>query len=220
MSGGLERLRPIGGVELRPGLWRWVADHPSWGEPVGSVAWATPDALVLVDPLATGLRDDGGTRFWRALGRTVRELDRPVAVLLSVFWHRRSACEVVERHGAELWAARGMTGVPCEITKPFSPGDPLPGGVEALATARGDEVVYWISGSAALVPGDVLLGGKRKPLRLCPQGWLPKGVGRRELAESLRPALELPVELVLVSHGEPIVEDAAAMLAAALADGK
>ena len=37
----------------------------------------------------------------------------------------------------------------------------------------------------------------------------------RELAESLRPLLDLPVERVLVSHGEPVLENGEAQLAAA-----
>jgi glyoxylase-like metal-dependent hydrolase (beta-lactamase superfamily II) len=215
-------LNELGARWLAPGLWRWTAFHPSWREQVGSVALAADDALVLIDPLATGLDQDGdgGKRFWRTLDRTVEQHARPVAVLLTVFWHRRSACEVVERYGAELWAAGGTTGVDCEITNPFEPGDELPGGVVALATARGDEVVYWVPAARALVAGDVLLGGKRKPVRLCPQSWLPAGVERRALARSLRTAAQLPVELLLVSHGEPLVEGAAEALATALADAE
>jgi glyoxylase-like metal-dependent hydrolase (beta-lactamase superfamily II) len=215
-------LEELGGRRLAPGLWRWTAFHPSWREQVGAVAIAADDALVLIDPLATGLeRDgDGGKDFWRALDRAVEQHARPVAVLLTVFWHRRSACEVVERYGAELWAAGGITGVDCEITNPFAPGDELPGGVVALATARGDEVVYWVPAARALVAGDVLLGGKRKPLRLCPQSWLPAGVDRRALARSLRPAVDLPVELLLVSHGQPLLAGAAEALATALDDAE
>jgi glyoxylase-like metal-dependent hydrolase (beta-lactamase superfamily II) len=52
---------------------------------------------------------------------------------------------------------------------------------------------------------------------MCPKSWLPEGKGHAELVESLRPLLELPVERVLVSHGEPVLEDGGAALAAALA---
>jgi hypothetical protein len=37
------------------------------------------------------------------------------------------------------------------------------------------------------------------------------------LKERLRPLLELPVELVLVSHGEPVLQDGHAALSKALA---
>src|SRR5262245_20666983 len=211
----LSELADIDADELRAGHWRWTAFHPSWREEVVCVAMAADDALVLLDRRATGHDGDGdgGALFWRALDRAVERHGRPVAVLVTVFWHRRSACEVVERYGGELWAA-GSTRVGCEVTIPFAPGDELPGGIVALGTARDDEVVYWLPAARALVAGDVLLGGKRKPLRLCPQSWLPKGVERRALARSLRPAAELPVEFLLVSHGEPLLADAAGILAA------
>jgi hypothetical protein len=52
---------------------------------------------------------------------------------------------------------------------------------------------------------------------MCPESWLPEGKGHRELAESLRPLLELPVERILVSHGEPVLGGAPQALARALA---
>jgi glyoxylase-like metal-dependent hydrolase (beta-lactamase superfamily II) len=33
--------------------------------------------------------------------------------------------------------------------------------------------------------------------------WLPEGVTREQVVEGLRPLLELPVELVLPTHGPP-----------------
>jgi hypothetical protein len=58
--------------------------------------------------------------------------------------------------------------------------------------------------------GDVLLGAGAKPkatddpLRLCPERWLA-GKSHDDLRESLRPLLDLPVQRVLVSHGQPIL---------------
>jgi hypothetical protein len=63
------------------------------------------------------------------------------------------------------------------------------------------------------VPGDVILGAKEGPgLRLCPAGWLPDGVGIDDLRTSLMPLLDRPVKRVLVSHGEPVLENAHAEL--------
>ena len=67
-----------------------------------------------------------------------------------------------------------------------------------------------------LVPGDVLLGDGHGGIRLCPESWLPEGVGHTELAASLEPLLELPVERVLVSHGEPVLENGREVLASCL----
>jgi glyoxylase-like metal-dependent hydrolase (beta-lactamase superfamily II) len=88
--------------------------------------------------------------------------------------------------------------------------------VQALASGRSTEVVYWIPEHGAVVPGDVLLGDGSGGLRLCPRSWLPAGVDHARLRTALRPLLELPVERVLVSHGEPVTQDARARLAAAL----
>ena len=62
-------------------------------------------------------------------------------------------------------------------------------------------------------------GGKPRPtdepLRLCPERWLGKA-SHEDLRASLRPLLELPVEQVLVSHGEPVLRAGHAALAAVL----
>ena len=51
---------------------------------------------------------------------------------------------------------------------------------------------------------------------LGPASWLPDGVGLEDLARALRPALALPIERVLVSHGEPVLSGGRAALARAL----
>ena len=57
------------------------------------------------------------------------------------------------------------------------------------------------------------------PERLCPPGWLrylEPGLTHGELRDALRTLLDLPVELVLVSHGEPVLDDGRAALERAL----
>jgi hypothetical protein len=79
--------------------------------------------------------------------------------------------------------------------------------------------MVWLPGARALVPGDRLLGDEHGGLRLCPPGWLrylSPGLSQAELREALRPLLDLPVELVLVSHGEPVLGDGRAALERAL----
>jgi len=79
--------------------------------------------------------------------------------------------------------------------------------------------MLWLPRLRALVPGDRLLGDDRGGLRMCPPGWLrylQPGLTEDELREALRPLLELPVELVLVSHGEPVLEDGGAAVERAL----
>jgi len=62
----------------------------------------------------------------------------------------------------------------------------------------------------------VILGTEAGGLRLCPASWLPTGIDEGRLRESLLPLLDLPVERVLVSHGEPVLQDGHAALAAVL----
>jgi hypothetical protein len=194
--------------ELRPGLHRWTAAHPDWqadAEPdspadwpreVGCVAYEGPDALVLIDPLVP---DD----LWPELDRLAERHAR-VAVLTTIGFHRRSRDEVARRYGASRSRAKAS----------------LPGGVETIPIRRAGETMAWLSEHRALVPGDRLLGDGAGRLRVCPDSWLRylrNGLDGSELRRALRPLLDLPVELVLTSHGEPVLEDGHAALARALA---
>jgi glyoxylase-like metal-dependent hydrolase (beta-lactamase superfamily II) len=197
--------------ELRPGLWRWEAFHPEWKEQVGSVAYEGTADLVLFDPLLP-VED--------ALDGLVDRVGKPVATLVTVFWHARSADVLARRRGARVLApSRGRAAVArrAPTAEPFRPEGPLPGGVQAFATARSTEVVYWIPEHRALVPGDVLIGSDDGGIRLCPQSWLPASTRLPALADSLRPLLELPVARVLLSHGEPVLRNGRAALERALA---
>ena len=166
---------------------------------------------MLIDPLLGA--DD-------ALDTLVARVAEPVSVLVTIFWHTRSADVVAARHGARVLAPSGGKAAVTRrapTTEAFRPGDPLPGGVEALATARSSEVVYWIPTHRAVVPGDVLLGVDGGDVRLCPRSWLPESASLERLRASLRPLLELPVARVLVSHGEPVLRNGRAALEQALA---
>ena len=190
-------------TEVATGLRRWTAWHEEWQEDVGCLAVETDDGLVLIDPLdpPPGLR-------------------RPAHVLLTVYWHARSsnAHQVwAHKRGVRLLANRGV-----KVSHPFTPGDALPGGIQAFETARPGEVVFWLPRQRAVAVGDVLLGAGAKPrdtgaaLRLCPERWLGKAT-HDDLRESLAPLLELPVARVLVSHGEPVLRGGRGALATALA---
>jgi glyoxylase-like metal-dependent hydrolase (beta-lactamase superfamily II) len=184
--------------ELATGLWRWTGLHPAWtpaeGGPdgweqeVGSYYYEAPESIVLFDPLVPMEDRD---RFFEALDRDVARAGRPVRVLVTVEDHRRSAAELAERYDAEI-------------------GSP-PTGVEMAAEPL-DECVYWIPEHAALVFGDLLVG--RNGGLWVPEPWLGERYG--EGLRLLRPLLEAPVERVLVTHGEPVLEGGREALAAAL----
>jgi glyoxylase-like metal-dependent hydrolase (beta-lactamase superfamily II) len=197
--------------ELRPGLWRWTAAHPEWehaehwGPEVGSVYAELSDALVMVDPLVPQDEED---RFWEALDRDVERVGKPVQVLLTVHWHERSVAAVLDRYKATLW-------------RPEEKGT-LPAGVHAEVVKGSDwvEALFFLEPHRALIAGDLLIGRAGGGIEL-PVGWFPKGEqdwAEQELKPELRKRLAaLPIELVVVSHGEPVLEDGAAALERALA---
>lgn len=193
-------------AEVAPGLRRWTALHEEWREEVASLAVDTDDGLVLIDPIDPP-----------------RGLARPDHVLLTVYWHGRSAGELgAPRVWAAKRGARRLKNRGVEVTDAVENGAVLPGGIQAFATARESELVYWLPDQKAVVVGDVLLGAGAKPrptqdqLRLCPQRWLGTS-SLDELRRSLRPLLDLPVQRVLVSHGEPVLRSGRRALAQALA---
>ena len=198
-------------VELAPGLHRWTARHPDadpspdpgspadWGPDVGCVAYEAPDALVLVDPLVPDDRAD----LRDALDALVRRHGRRVALLTTLQFHRRSREELAARYDASTSRARAT----------------LPAGVETVQIKGAGETMVWLPEPRALVPGDRLIGADNGGLRLCAESWLrylPSGMRAPELREALRPLLDLPVEMVLASHGEPVLRGGRDAIARAL----
>ena len=199
--------------ELRPGLWTWTARHPGWtpdqggpegwDEEVRSYAYDAGPTLVLLDPISPP--------------SMVNELrgGKDVAILLTVHWHKRSSRELVAELGAIVYTPEASLERTEVSAKPYRLGDELPGGVVAQNAYYPEETIFWIPRHGAIVAGDVLLGGERG-LRVQPDSWLPEGVTPEALREALRPLLELPIELVLLTHGDPVTEDAREALAQAL----
>ncbi|MEO8291206.1 MAG: hypothetical protein ABI649_09470 [Gaiellaceae bacterium] len=130
--------------------------------------------------------------LWAPLEERIARHGRPVVALTTLRWHRRSRDEVVRRFGATTSRAKAS----------------LPKDVETVPIRGAGETMVWLPGPGALVPGDRILGDGRGGLRLCPASWLrylESGLTLPGLRDALRPLLELPIELVLVSHGEPVL---------------
>jgi glyoxylase-like metal-dependent hydrolase (beta-lactamase superfamily II) len=182
--------------ELAPGLWRWTAPHPDWKEDddwereVGCVYYEAAAATVLIDPLVPPEREP----FFEALDRDVERRRLPVAILLTVPWHARSASELIEHFAA--------------ATSP-------PSGVEAFPLPEVDETLWWLPEHGAIVAGDVLLGAPGG-VRVCPDSWLDARSSPASIRAALRPLLDLPVERILVSHGDPVLENGRTALERAL----
>jgi glyoxylase-like metal-dependent hydrolase (beta-lactamase superfamily II) len=198
-----EGIDGIGGLRVARGIWRWVAFHPEWKQDVACAAIDSGAGFVLVDPLLPA-----GPQGETAL-RGLEARDETPAIVLTVFYHERSAGDVMSRiPGATLWVEEsGVDRVESTVTHPFRAGDALPGGLVSYATARPDEVVLWDPASRSLIVGDVILGHGAEGIELCPDSWLPDGVSGRDLALSLGPLLELPVERILPGHGDALDKD-------------
>ena len=201
--------------ELRPGLWRWTAPHPDWTPEEGGAdgwerdvacyAYATADRLMLFDPLSPP----------EEIERLAAERDA-VDVALTGEWHARSANELRERLGATVYAPPPAGEEPTIEATRIGPNDALSAAVDVRATSYPAEVVYWIAEHGALVFGDAILGGRPGGVRI-QESWLPPDVTLEQFKIALRPLLQLPVELVLPTHGEA-AENGREALRQALAD--
>jgi glyoxylase-like metal-dependent hydrolase (beta-lactamase superfamily II) len=89
----------------------------------------------------------------------------------------------------------------------FSAGDRLPVGVEAFPGMEPNDLVLWIESRGALVTGDTLIDrghGLEFPADWASTGAIAeRGLPPEQILETLRPLLELPVALVLPTHGGP-----------------
>jgi hypothetical protein len=195
--------------ELVPGLWTWTARHPEWRTPedgwgpvVRSYALASDGVLVLVDPLAPPADIER-----LAAGRDV-------AVLLTGLDHERSTADCVTRFRASVHAPAEAAAHLATPASGYAVGDALPGGVVAQTGFWSNEATLWAAAYGALFTGDVLLN--EHGLSISPDDWFADAATPEQVRAGLRPLLELPVELVLPTHGEPVVEEARTRLAAAL----
>jgi glyoxylase-like metal-dependent hydrolase (beta-lactamase superfamily II) len=207
--------------ELRPGLLHWRAPHPQWtstepwGPEVSSYALDDGERLLLFDPLAVP-----GEIEELAAGRST-------AIVLTCPWHERDSRALVERLGVPVYtpwpdsaeylmerygltAEQAGDGSPDLVwllregigeAHPYTAGDRLDIGVEALPGEKPNDTVLWIESHGAAVAGDTLVDFGRG-LEINPR-WLGSDVTREHVADGLRPLLELPLEHVLATHGGP-----------------
>ena len=225
--GELMRRDPVDVVavqELEPGLWHWQAPHPDWeaSEPwvkeVSSYAVDDGERLLLFDPLG--------------LPSELEQLaaDRELVIVLTSPWHERDTESLVERFGAPVYAPapdtredllekfdfeapEGWTSSDLAWlfsgeggeARVYAAGDRLDIGVEAFRGWCRNDLVLWVEGRRAVIAGDTLADfGRGNEINV---RWLSGNVTREQVAEGLRPLLELPVEHLLATHGGPTDRD-------------
>jgi len=174
--------------------WEYWPDHEREPREVGCVYYEADDATVLIDPLVPAGEEDG---FFRHLDADVERRGLPVVILPTAEWHRRSADELAARYDARI-------------------GGTPPDSIEEIPIEGADErqVAYFIRPHAALVVAEVFAVDIHGELRVCSSPALARP---EELEATLNRLMELPVERLLVSHGEPVLEDAKARMTEALA---
>jgi glyoxylase-like metal-dependent hydrolase (beta-lactamase superfamily II) len=185
--------------EVGTGVWHWEAPHPEWKpetdwDPdytdVSSYAIDDGERIMLFDPLAAPSEIDD------------LAADRETAIVLTSPWHRRDALTLAKRLGAPIYVPPPDPPDPDPVPgQVFKAGDRLPIGVEAFPGREPNDLVLWIESRRALVAGDTLIN-RGRGLEF-PIDWVPEGVPPEEILQGLRTLLDLPVELVLLTHGGP-----------------
>jgi glyoxylase-like metal-dependent hydrolase (beta-lactamase superfamily II) len=183
--------------EVQAGVWHWQAPHPEWtaGEDwdpreVSSYAIDDGDRLLLFDPLAVPSAIEE-----RATGRET-------VIVLTCPWHERDAVSLAERLGAPIYVPPPDRDPDPIGGEKFRAGDRLPFGVQAFPGREEPyDLVLYLESHRAVVAGDTLID-RGKGLEI-PVDWLPDGVTREQVVDGLQPLLELPVEVMLPTHGRP-----------------
>ena len=138
---------------------------------------------------------------------------KPVRVLLTQGAHYRGTADFVERYGASVWAP--PRAVWRKIPNPATT-DELPRGVEAIELdGEPQQVVFFIREHATLVTG-------RRPAAGRAAGCTSSST--RPIQSVCSPPLdalaELPIERVIIPHGDLIHVDGAARIKAAVAEAR
>lgn len=208
-------------TELAEGLWRWTAHHEEWhpgewGSQVACFALDAGDATLLIDPLLP--ENDAAV-----LSRLDEIADQPVAILITIPYHTRSAEQLRERYGATIHGHPAVTKRLRDTTgfSAIEPGATLPGGARAftIGKPRRFETPIYLPSHRALALGDAIVTTPEGDLRI----WHSDRVDaarvrwyRDVFAPTAAPLLELDIDRILVTHGEPILHGGRATLAAAL----
>ena len=135
-----------------------------------------------------------------------------VRVLLTQPSHYRGTDDFVERYGASIWAPPHA---PWRARTKPAVTDEVPAGVEAIIVdGEPDQAVFFFPEHRTLVSGDVL-SGTGAGLHV----FVDEGDAEHVLA-ALDAIAELPIERLIIPHGELIESDGAARLRAAVADAR
>jgi hypothetical protein len=216
-------------TEISPGLLHWTARHPDWhpgqfGARVGSYAAVADGDLLLIDPLLPA--DDPEP----VIAALEDRLSERLAILITIGYHVRSAAELRGRWQRELpvtihgppQAKRRLPAAAQRAFHDLAPDVPGPGGARSFRIGRPvrGERPLWLPSHSALAFGDAVVVTPCGALRMWAQEPVTESreaFYRERFAPTLERLLELPLERVLVTHGEPVLDGAKSALERAVA---
>ena len=190
--------------DVSAGLWLWRLEHPDWepgldwGPLVNSVFVESRGERIVLDPLAPPEEE---TEIWQRL-----DASPPTVVAILKPDHVRDVDLVATRYGARAYGPLLFwpDNVPETELEGIEPGSELPGGLVAVFDGRGRaETPLWLPEQRTLAFADALTAPEGE-LRVWATPW-----HEERAVPALRALLDLPFELVLVSHGEPVHDRAA-----------
>jgi hypothetical protein len=193
-----------GARDVAPGLWIWEVEYPDWrpglgwGPGVFSTCVESGGEVALLDPMAPL---DDSSEVWARL-----DARRPTLAVILKPDHVRDVDLFVGRYGARAFGPWlfWRQNIPDTELEGIDPGRELPGGLVALYDGRGrNETPLWLPEQRALVFADGMTAPHGE-LLIWGTPWHEERV-----LPAFRAMLELPFELVIVSHGEPVHDRAA-----------
>ncbi len=185
--------------DVAPGLWIWQVDYPDWrprpdwGPSVAATCVESGGEVALLDPIAPA---NESSDVWARL-----DAKPPTLAVILKPDHVRDVDVFAGRYGVRAFGPWlfWRQNIPETELEGIDPGRALPGGLVALYDGRGrNETPLWLPEQRALVFADGMTAPKGELLI-----WATPWHEERVLP-AFRAMLELPFELVIVSHGEPV----------------
>lgn len=190
--------------EFAEGVFVWSAYEPAVKCDCGSTALVTPEGLVLVDPIElTSLA-------------SITDRHRPCAIILTSGNHERVAAAYREQLDVPIFAPRAALGElsGLNVDHVFTPGDRLPGALQAIALPSAGPGEVAILGDGILCVGDALINLPLTGFALLPEKYC---TNPGELRNDVRKLLSYDFRILTFAHGDPIAEDAKTRLQQLLA---
>ena len=185
--------------DVATGLWIWRTEHPDWQSNQGwdpvitSTCVESGGEILVLDPIAPPANFK---EVWQRL-----DTRPPTAIVILKPDHVRHVDLFVSRYQVRAFGPDRFDrdDIPETQLEPIYPGSKLPGGIIALHDGRGrNETPLWLPEQRAIVFADALTAPQGE-LRIWSTPW-----HQERALPALRKLLELPFELVIVSHGEPV----------------